>query len=459
MALPRTRTALACAFPIGGLLFAFARDGLRSYFTPDDMMNLYFAWSSPLLRADRPVGALVYWCLFSVFGLHPFPYRLFAYSLLLANLGLLYAFCARLCRSREGAVLACLLAAYQAHLSDLYYSTGTIYDLLCFFLFFLAFTYYLRIRESGAFPNWGQTAALTGLFVLAMGSKEMAVSLPLLLAVYEIIYHRAKGWTRWHFIWIGGAMAALFVIYKITGAHRMTANPYYAPTFSVHSFMAAWKQYLDDLFYGAVRFNSFKVVLALALMLAFAALARRRELLFAWCFAVLAAAPILFIPPRALYAAYLTLPAWYLYGATVLMLCRDSIVRQFPRVANSLGVRPEQAALFLVVALLLIPLHRNEKPLGNGWVPWAHGTVRTLVSGLSRYPDMPRGARVLFLDDPFPKNEFMLTFVFRLFYKDDQMRIDRAKVWPRQAEEPARSEYQRFFVLDDKGLREVERNP
>jgi hypothetical protein len=459
MPAPRTRAALACAFLIGALFFAFAGDGLRSYFTPDDMMNLYFAWSAPILHADRPVGALVYRGLFALFGLHPLPYRVLAYALLLANLGLLYLFCARVSHSREAAALACLLGAYHAHLSDLYYSTGTIYDLLCFFFLFLAFTYYLEIRDSGAFPSWPQTAALTGLLLLAMGSKEMAVSLPVLLVVYETIYHRAKGWTRWRFIWIGGGMTALFLIYKTTGARRMTGNPDYALTFSIHAIMAACKRYLDDLSYGAVRFNSVKIVFVLVLMLVFAALVRRRELLFAWCFVLLAASPILFIPPRALFAAYVTLPGWYLYGATLLMMCRDTIMLQFARVAASLHVKPEQASLFLVVGLLLIPLHRIEKPLGNGWVPWSHGTVRTVISGLSRYPEMPRGARVLFLDDPFPKDEWMLTFMFRLFYKDDQMRIDRAQVWPRQAEEPARSEYQRFFVLDNQGLREVGRNP
>ena len=82
--------------------------------------------------------------------------------------------------------------------------------------------------------------------------------------------------------------------------------------------------------------------------------------------------------------------------------------------------------------------------------------MRNVIEPLSaRYPALPRGAKVLFLDDPYPRNEWMLTFIFRLFYRDNQIRVDRAKVWPELAQEPTRSTYQRLFVLDEKGLREA----
>ena len=133
---PKTRGRLAVALVVGGLFFVFAGDGIGAYFTPDDMMNLYRAWSaSPagLLGQDRPLGQVLYRALFSLAGLHPLPFRLAAFALLLANLALLYRFCARLAGSRETAALACLVGAYHAHLADLYYSTGAIYDLLCCF--------------------------------------------------------------------------------------------------------------------------------------------------------------------------------------------------------------------------------------------------------------------------------------------------------------------------------------
>ncbi len=456
MSVPRGRAALAAALAAGGCLFALAGDGVRAYFTPDDMMNLYGAWSFSPLAADRPVGALFYRGLFALFGLHPLPYRLAAFALLAANLALLYGFCARLARSREVAALACLLGAYQAHLADLYYSTGAIYDLLCYFFFALALVWYLRIRDAGALPDWRQTAGLLGLFALALGSKEMAATLPVLLAVYECIYHRARDWRQWRFVWLGLPLAALYAFYKTLGPHRMTANAAYALSLTAHAFLSSWKHYLGELFYGAVTFNTFNLVVLLAAMLALAALARRRELLFAWCYLFLAMLPVAFIPPRGLFAVYMTLPGWYLYAASALALGRDGLVRWFPRFAAALQVRPEQAALFLLVAALLIPVHLREKPEGKLWVAEAHAAVRNVIEPLAaRYPELPRGSSVLFLDDPYPKNEWMLTFIFRLFYRDNQIRVDRAKVWPELAKEPARSQYQRLFVLDEKGLREA----
>ena len=49
MSVPRGRATLAAALVAGGCFFALAGDGIRAYFTPDDMMNLYGALSSPLL--------------------------------------------------------------------------------------------------------------------------------------------------------------------------------------------------------------------------------------------------------------------------------------------------------------------------------------------------------------------------------------------------------------------------
>jgi hypothetical protein len=457
MSVPRGRAAPAVALAVGGCFFALAGDGIRAYFTPDDMMNLYGAWSSSPLAADRPVGALFYRSFFALFGLHPLPYRLAAFALLAANLALLYGFCARLARSREVAALACLLGAYQAYLADLYYSTGAIYDLLCYFFFFLTLVWYLRIRDAGGLPDWRQTGGLLGLYALALGSKEMAVTFPVLLVAYECIYHRASGWRQWRFVWLGLPLTGLYALHKTLGGRRMTANPYYALHLTAHAYLSSWKHYLDVLFYGAVRFSTINLVLLLAAMLALAALARRRDLLFAWCFICVAMLPVVFIAPRGLFAVYMTLPGWYLFASGALTLGRDGLMRWFPRFAAAFRVRPEQAALFLLVAAFLIPAHLRERPVGKVWVPETYAAVRNVIAPLmARYPTMPRGAKVLFLEDPYPKEEWMLTFIFRLVYRDDQIRVDRAKVSPELAQEPNRSQYQRVFVLDEKGLREAD---
>src|SRR6266496_2807349 len=69
-------------------LFSFASDGLHAYFTGDDLMNAYQYWSRPTgqlikegllffpAEVSRPLGALFYSPLFTVFGLNPLPFRI-----------------------------------------------------------------------------------------------------------------------------------------------------------------------------------------------------------------------------------------------------------------------------------------------------------------------------------------------------------------------------------------------
>jgi hypothetical protein len=62
---------------------------------------------------------------------------------------------------------------------------------------------------------------------------------------------------------------------------------------------------------------------------------------------------------------------------------------------------------------------------------------------------------VLFLSDPYPIDEWVLTFMFRLHYRDKNIQVIRAKVWPALAAPEVRQQYDRVYVLDDAGLRQV----
>ncbi|HWC98799.1 MAG TPA: glycosyltransferase family 39 protein [Candidatus Sulfopaludibacter sp.] len=452
MMAPRHRAVIAAALAVAALFFAFAGDGLRAYFTPDDMMNLYVSWSatpSALLHQDRPLGALVYRAMFAVFGLDPVPYRVLCFALLLANLALLYRFCRRISGSREIGALACLLGAYHAHLADLYYSTGTLFDLLCCLFFLLAFNFYLRIRETG-YPSWPQTAGLLLLYACALASKEMAVTLPVYVAVYEWIFHR-KEWRRaasMPFLWIGVPLTAAYALWKVAGPHAMTANPAYAQHLSLHAFLAASKSYLNDLFYGAIGFNTFKLMLLWIVLIGIAAAARRKEIWFAWCVLMLGVLPFVFIPPRGFFVMYLVLPGWYLFAAASLVTFREWL----PAAARWLTVGAEQLALFVSVLLLLLPLHHAEKPGGMAWVAGSHQQVRAVLGELAaRYPALPRGSKVLFLSDPYEPDDWILTSMFRLQYSDPDLHVDRVKSDPSLA--ARQSEYAHVFVLDAAGLR------
>jgi hypothetical protein len=425
--------AIAAALTVLGFFVFFAGDGLFAYFTPDDMMNLYDSWFRPLVDTDRYLGTLAYRGLFAVAGFHPLPYRAVCMLLLVVNLGLLYRFCLRLSNSREVAVLACLLGAYHAHLADLYYSTGTIYDLLCAALFLGAFLLVSR-------PRW-----FLVLYAAALFAKEMAITLPAIVLVYELLYHRPPRLAREVRTLIPAALiGAAFVLYKIVGPRRMIENPAYRPSFTWTAFMDTWRHYMTDLFYGRVLFTPGRVVLLWVILLGIAAILRRRVLFFAFAYLFIAMLPVAFIPPRGFFAIYLALPGWYLFFAAALVFARDAIVA--PRLSL-------QAATFAAVALLLIPLHIRQKPVGQQWVGEAHQTVRAVAAHLAEVAGpLPRAAKVLFVSDPYPKDEWMLTFIFRLYYRDPDLRVDRLRAMRTPPDAEAVAQYDRFFSTDGRTL-------
>src|SRR5581483_6779587 len=98
-----------------------------------------------------------------------------------------------------------------------------------------------------------QTTILLLLYLCALASKEMAVTLPVFVFMYEWLYHGRKV-PRSAFLWIAVPVTAAYIAYKITGAQAMTANPDYLPHLSARVFLAAWRHYLPDLFYRTIRF-------------------------------------------------------------------------------------------------------------------------------------------------------------------------------------------------------------
>jgi hypothetical protein len=407
---------IAASLTIAAIFLGFAGDGLTAYFTADDMMNLYNAWFRPLLHEQRPLGALLYRGLFAIFGLNPLPFRVLCFALLAGNLVLLYAVCARLGGSRLVGALAALLGAYHAHLADLYYSTGTIYELLCFTFYWGAVLVWMREER-----RW----LVLPLYAGALLSKEMAVTLPLLLLVYDLAARRRPAWP------LLGAMAAVtlaFAARKLVGDAAMTVNPDFVPHISWAVLLQRWQNYASDLFYG-LRLNPTRVILLWIALLAAAAFTRRRESAVALAAIWAGLLPIIFIEQRGFYVVYLTLPGWYLLVSLLL-------ARATPY------VRP--AILFAAVALILIPVHAARKEKGKWWVAQEHANVRSVLEPI-RTESLPHGARVLFVDDPFPKDDWILTFIFRLRYRDDECRVDRVKDRPANPE----VRYDRIYRLDD----------
>src|SRR5579871_5947716 len=97
---PRLCAAILSIF-IAVWFLAHARKGIRAYFSPDDIMNMYFANQVPLGRmvlenilpfttGYRPLGAAFYRVGYLLFGLNPIPFRIAIYAVMMLNIALLY---------------------------------------------------------------------------------------------------------------------------------------------------------------------------------------------------------------------------------------------------------------------------------------------------------------------------------------------------------------------------------
>jgi len=455
---PWAAVAVASASIAAWFLY-FAWGGLWAQLSGDDLANLHEYLQKPAgtlifdnfrywSTAYRPLGGLFYVPLYKIFGLDPLPYRVACFVLLGCNLILVYHFCWRLAASREIAMLGTFLVSYHAWFVDLYYSAGTIYDLLCYAFYLGSFLVYIGIRNRGRTPRPHEVLGISVLYVLALDAKEMAVTFPLFLLIYELIFHaaglrnlRTWLWRDLSAVWITGALTVVYVIGKLTGPGSLIENPAYSLTISPARFLHAFHLYLNPLLYQEYRFHDSNTVQLLIAMLALAIVLRSRVLMFGWFWLVLTTLPVAFINHYAGFFEYLPAVGWALYAATLLVMTRRTLMRWLPQSRTLL--RACQFTLFVGVAAFLAPLHARESRKTLQIFMSAQPPSREIAQDLARLqPTLRHGARLLFVDDPFPTDSYFLLFVTRLYYRDMTIQADRTRL---KAASP--SEYSHYDVI------------
>src|SRR5262245_3007855 len=192
-----TRTVRAVGVAVNALLPANVIYIWRfSYFWLDDFNNLFWVQRErglsmlqyivdPSSTFFRPFGMLFYWLLFRTFGLYAVPYHLVAWGLHITNVSLLYLLLRRIVGSRFAAATGALLFGFRANFTDIYWSFGFIFELVAALLMFVVLLIYSRKEKS-----YGTIAVIFALTVLAIKSKEMAITLPAVLIWYDICHKR-----------------------------------------------------------------------------------------------------------------------------------------------------------------------------------------------------------------------------------------------------------------------------
>ena len=431
-----------------------AGDGLTAFFTGDDVQNLvhlhgYFR--IPLLEIlqqaltvvtgeYRPIGGLFYRLLYSVFGFDPFPFRVAAFTLMGGNLLLAYNLVRTLAGSREAALIATFLLCYNSSLFELYHSTGTIYDILCFGFFVGAFQVYLNARRGPGRFGLNRVASILILYSCALGSKEMAVALPVVLVLYELVYHQNQFLHRNiianlfkpHFLTIAGLaiLTAAYSAVKLVSENPMSI-PAYSAELSFGKFTAALGHYLPRWLHCPILDETSTLALVAAAG-AIACLTRVKECMFGIGLLIIALLPVAFIPLRGGFVFYLPALGCVLFLGSVAARVLRQLFDWSERAVESerRGIRRFLALRgvpFLILVAALTPIH----VAGSNQAP-AHfydEYSRQIISDLQRmHPDFPDGAVLYFDDDPYPKDYWTLLFLTQLAYDNPTIHVERRKI-------------------------------
>jgi hypothetical protein len=426
----------------GKLLFAALIAAWFCYFSwgsvsvrlaPDDMMNIWNAWHpppstflvSPLLfwrNFVRPLGGFFYRPLFDRFGFDPAPYHWVLLAILAFNTYQVYRL-ARLLRAGEMAAgLAALVTSYHAGLAKLNYSIAFSYDVLCGCFYLAALRYYVGIREAGQRLRAHQIAIFLLLYLCALQSKEMAVTLPVIVLAYEWLYHGRKLAPAG--IVAAGLLTLPYCFAKLLGGTGVWLHGSWDPYRPVFSFLRvvdfqcrSW----GDMLLWFPRLNPFAVVAVWVAVLWIAF--RRSNPLLQLCAVWVAVTPlpIEFLEARGDGCLYIPLVGLAMFSMTLLASRRS-------------------VAIVAVFVLLwgVANDHRKRTIVRPRMDELGVLTEDVLRQMQALHPTVPPHGSVVFLRDPFV--EWDMAFIAELWLRDRTVKVTLARKTTVSADDLARAD-------------------
>jgi hypothetical protein len=326
-----TRVDAICVLLLVTYFLHFALAARHGGFREDEMLNIWAYWYVGRVQSlfalakfwtpyYRPGGALYYLPLYHFFGLNPFPYRVVQISILALSIPIAYYLARLLASSRSVAFLAVLAFCYHPYVASVVFVGAFIYDVLCGLFYLAALTYYVHIREKGGYLRPLQLVLFLVLYICALNSKEMAVTLPVIVLIYEVL--KSPRWASWKAFlsssWdgaapalIGGAITAVYVYSKIGGTASTTLSESYRPIYSWHNFVTSNARFVGELLYAPKAITPTALLLLWAAVFIYAFLRRDRMLRLMAFWIVIVPLPIAFILPiRQGGCLYLLLFGW-----------------------------------------------------------------------------------------------------------------------------------------------------
>ncbi len=413
----------------------FAREGVRTHFAADDMMNIGQYWTrgwwltlAENLRfwsASRPMGGLYYMSLYRMFGLNPLPYRVVALAFLFGGAWLSYLVAALLTKSRAIALVTGIICCAHQTMVDVYFGTDTIYDILARFFSMLALLLYIRIRERGRIPSAWQALPIVLCFAAALDAKEISVIIAGSVVSYEVMFH---GWPRsWNWLKQEGLVPALLILAAMVYTAGKVFGPNPLADLDAYRLVLSKDRYLDNnLAYGASMFQQYfftsrgsliAIDIALLLLLSHGRAAVR----WGAFFVLTATLPISFIVTRGGSSLLVPLFGWaFLIPVLVASIWTPSW--KYSGWAARISL-----ALVLIVYMQRTIWYWRDKP--QFFFKGQEKTWRVITQLKDLHFQPKHGSRVIVVNDPWPDG-WDMTFIAELAWDDPSVAITMSRRLP-----------------------------
>jgi Tfp pilus assembly protein PilF len=309
-----------------------------------------FQGANGITNYYRPLMSFGYLLFYQIAGAVPFSFHLANVALNVVVVLLVFSVVRRLSGERVGLIAAGLFALHPLHTESVAWVAG-VTDLELSVFYLLTFLFYLRLPEPE--KGYGWRAAMCGSFALALLSKEQAMTLPVLVTLFEHFYRDDRATTplrqkvaRYGPLW---ALAALYLVVRgilLGGVASIVSRPglsWYEVGLSAISLLGGylrkliWPAHLTTyyVFHKSSHLTDRSVLLALAGLalcgIAFALLWRQAHLLsFALIMIFLPLGPVLnakWMPASVFAERYLYLPSigfcWLVAWAAVTLWSAD----------------------------------------------------------------------------------------------------------------------------------------
>jgi len=438
-----------CALLFAAYFFLVSGDSLKAPFAPDEMRNIWWYWHPAPVRLlvsqfmlwhdwSRPMGGLFYVPIFSMFGLNPVPYHAVLLVLLLAGVYLMYRFARVLGCAELPAAIVALIACYHGGLNNLYYNSAFVFDALCGLFYFGAFVYYAGIRSSGSLLSRGQTVAFLGLYLCALNSKEMAVTMPVVLLAYEWLFHTPprlpwKDLVKWlrgpgRVLCWSALMNLVFIYGKRFGPDGFMNGPSsaYKPVLALERIVDFQERYMGDIFYHLPSFD-WPATLLIWLAVTYLVWRRKRVVLrFCWFYMLLTPLPIEFLEGRKRACLYICLAGWAVLAATLFTDWLASEARVLTAEPLFRRLEPRRVRAVLAAAgMILFALGSwrfKQTEIAPAIPHLGEQTAEVLAEFRAVNPRVRPGATVVFLDDPW-RGGFDMSFIAELWFRNRQTQV------------------------------------